>query len=79
MNKVVKRVVCPGAEIDEVSEFCRRILGSRTNGWGTSVEFFQETHGQSGRLGSLNPVVLLYDSFPGSVEQAELMIKLRWS
>jgi hypothetical protein len=77
MNKVVKRIICPGASTPEVREFCNRILGQQTDGWSASLWIDVEAY-QAGSV-DLEPTVMFYDNFSGSIEQAELMLKLKWS
>lgn len=71
MNTVIKRVVCKNADMTEVTEWCRRIIG--VQGWGTSVQL------DSGKQYTLDPVILLYSNLDRPIEHIELMITLRWS
>ena len=71
MKEVIKRVVCKNADMTEVSEWCRRILGGE--GWGMSVQIYP------GSQYRLDPVIILYDTIQRPIEQIELMIALRWT
>jgi len=71
MNTVIKRVVCQGADHDEVTKWCRRIIGN--NGWGTSVQITNISPYV------LDPVIILYDNIERPIEHIELMITLRWA
>ena len=77
MSTIVKRIVCPGATTNQVREFCNRILGQQTDGWSVSIWIDGEAY-QSGSY-NLQPTVMFYDNFSGSIEQAEMMLKLRWA
>lgn len=70
MNTVIKRVVCKNADMTEVANWCKRIIG--VEGWGTSVQI-------AGNCYHRDPVILLYSNLNHPIEHIELMITLRWA
>ena len=75
MPEVIGRYVCRGADQTEVKDWCKRILGNE--GWGTSIQINGRWVG--GTYESIDPVIVLYNTFERPIEQIELMIALRWS
>jgi hypothetical protein len=71
MKTVIKRVVCRGADHDDVTQWCYRIIGD--NGWATSVQITNISPYM------LDPVIVLYNTIERPIEHIELMIALRWA